>query len=100
MKSTIIQWNCRGLKANFNDILLLLNEHDPAVLCLQETFLKVTDKITFKNFSLFSAYFQNADRASGGVSIVVNNKAPHRVIPLKTNLQFSSSFSPGNTIFV
>ena len=87
MKNTIIQWNCRGLKANYNDILLLINEHDPAVLCLQETFLKDTDKITFKNFSLYNAYFPNADRASGGVSVVVNNRAPHRVIPLNTNLQ-------------
>jgi ribonuclease HI len=87
MKNTIIQWNCRGLKANYNDILLLLNEYDPALLCLQETFLKDTDNITFKNYSLFNTYLQNVDRASGGVSIAVNNRAPHRTIPLNTNLQ-------------
>ncbi len=87
MKNTIIQWNCRGLKANYNEILLLLNKYDPALLCLQETFLKDTDNITFKNYSLFNTYLQNVDRASGGVSIAVNNRAPHRNIPLNTNLQ-------------
>jgi exonuclease III len=54
MKNRIIQWNCRGLKSNYNDILLLLNEHDPAVLCLLETFLKDTDKTTFKNYSSYN----------------------------------------------
>jgi len=87
MKNTIIQWNCRGLKANYHDIHLLLNEHDPAVVCLQETFLKDTDNIHLKNYSLFNTYFQNADRASGGVSVIVNNRAPHSIIPLNTNLQ-------------
>jgi len=113
MKNTILQWNCRGLKANYHDILLLLNEHDPAVLCLQETFLKNTDNITLKNYSLFNHYSQNVDRASGGVSVIVNNRAPHRVIPLNTNLQaiavsvtlqrvitFCSIYLPPNTNLV
>jgi len=113
MKNTILQWNCRGLKANYHDILLLLNEHDPAVLCLQETFLKNTDNITLKNYSLFNHYSQNVDRASGGVSVIVNNRAPHKVIPLNTNLQaiavsvtlqrvitFCSIYLPPNTNLV
>ena len=37
---TIIQWNCRGLKSNFDELSLLINNHKPVAVCLQETFLK------------------------------------------------------------
>ena len=33
-----IQWNCRGLRSNYNDILLLLSLLSPLDFCLQETF--------------------------------------------------------------
>ena len=40
-KKSIIQWNCRGLKANYNEILILTTLLSPPVFCLQETFLKI-----------------------------------------------------------
>ena len=39
MKQHILQWNCRSIRKNFNDIQLLINEHNPVAICLQETFL-------------------------------------------------------------
>ena len=53
MKNTIIQWNCRGLRANYDELQLLLNDHDPAVVCLQETYLKEPNNVTFRNYNLF-----------------------------------------------
>ena len=47
-KSKIKQWNCRGLKPNYNEILLLLTLMKPSVFCLQETFLKPEDNISCK----------------------------------------------------
>ena len=44
-KKSIIQWNCRGLKANYNEILILTTLLSPTVFCLQETFLKNTDTV-------------------------------------------------------
>ena len=46
MKNTIIQWNCRGLRANYDELQLLLNDYDPAVVCLQETYLKEPNNFT------------------------------------------------------
>ena len=43
MANKLIQWNCRGLKANFNELLLLLTGLCPSIICLQETFLKPSD---------------------------------------------------------
>ena len=83
----IIQWNCRGLKANYDEISLLLQQYSPIALCLQETFLKDTDKVSFRRFSIYSTYSNNVDRASGGASIVVRGTSLHSVVPLHTNLQ-------------
>ena len=86
MANNIIQWNCRGLQANYNEILLLMSKYNPALLCLNETFLKGTDNVTFKKISMYN-FINNSERASGGSSIIVNNAFPHRQILLDSNLQ-------------
>ena len=37
MLNRIIQWNCRGLKANDEETILLLKDYEPAALRFQET---------------------------------------------------------------
>ena len=83
MQNRIIQWNCRGLKANYEETLLLFKDYEPAALCLQETHLKDSDNISIRNYTAFQT--TNNERAAGGVSIFVNNNAPHSHIPLNTN---------------
>ena len=46
--NNIIQWNCRGLKVNFIEITLLVEEFLPVAFCLQETHLKKSDNINLK----------------------------------------------------
>ena len=76
MKNTIIQWNCRGLRANYDDLQLLLNDYDPAVVCLQETYLKEPNNVTFRNYNLFNRFAAGDGRGTGGVAIIINNKCP------------------------
>lgn len=59
MNNKIIHWNCRGLRVNFNEILLLLANLNPAVLCLQETFLKENDNIKFKVILRITIFIQH-----------------------------------------
>ena len=40
----IIQWNCCGYKANYNELLLLVTELNPTILCLKETKKAVTNQ--------------------------------------------------------
>ena len=87
MTNKILQWNCRGLKANFNEILLLLTAFNPSIVCLQETFLKENDSIKFRDFSLYYHIYQTGDRASSGSTIMVNSRLPHSQVPLNTGLQ-------------
>ena len=75
MANKLIQWNCRGLKANFNELLLLLTGLCPSIICLQETFLKPSDNLDIRSYTLYNHIHQAGDKASGGASII----AYHRV---------------------
>ena len=89
MLNRILQRNCRGLKANYEETLLL-KYYEPAVLCLQETHLKDMGHISIKNYTAFHTFSANNEKAAGGVSIFINNNAPHSHIPL-LQLAYSSS---------
>ena len=85
---TILQWNCRGLKHNFNELKLIVSTHNPIAICLQETYLKDTDNISFKNYQLYNKYAKTEHgKATGGVSILIRNDIPHEEININTNLQ-------------
>jgi len=86
MATNFLQWNCRGLRPNFDELSLLIQNHNPIAVCLQETFLKDTDNISLRGFNLYHK-FHDAERASGGVSILVNENIPQSVVVLNTNLQ-------------
>ena len=51
MTNSVIQWNCRGLRPNFDDLSLLVVKHYPLAVYLQETFLKDTDNITVRGLT-------------------------------------------------
>ena len=87
MSNNILQWNCRSIKANFEELNLLVNEQKPVAVCLQETFLKDFDKFTLKYHSCYFTHCSYNDKASGGVAVIVNNSVPHRPINLVTTLQ-------------
>ena len=86
-KYKIIQWNCRGVKPRFEELLLLLSLLRPSVFCLQETFLKPNDTFTFKGFNVYNHIHLDCLRASGGSSLLVHSSLPQRQIKLKTDLQ-------------
>ena len=88
MAHKIIQWNCRGLRSNYNDLAILLQEHSPSAVCLQETNLKPNTNISFKNYSIINCFGPaNNERACWGVSILVKDGTPHQQITLNTTLQ-------------
>ena len=83
----IIQWNCRGLKSNYNEILLLLSLLSPSVFCLQETFLKTDDQLNIRDFITYNYIYSEGQRPSGGSSILVHSSCSQREIKIVTNLQ-------------
>ena len=86
MTNDILQWNCRSIKANVEELNVLVDKQKPVAVCLQETFLKDSDGFTFKYHSCYSKNSSDSDRASGGVAIIVNNSVPHHLLKLETIL--------------
>ena len=87
MSNSILQWNCRGFSANFEEISVLIDKYKPVALCLQETFLSDTSKVSLKYHSIYQSNFNGGNRARGGVAVVVNNSVPHRTVNVSTTLQ-------------
>ena len=83
----IIQWNCRGYKANYNELQLLITEQNPTIICLQETFKKSNDKTNMKNYEQYDYIHDTGLRASGGVSILIRKNIPQSKINISTPLQ-------------
>ena len=81
--NSVIQWNCCGLSPNFDELSLLIVKYNPLAVCLQETFLKDTDNITVRGFNLYHQCQETENRASGGVSILVNENIPQSIVNIK-----------------
>lgn len=86
-RNTILQWNCRGIKANYNEILILLSLLTPQIICLQETKLGQSDDVTFRNYTSYNYINKDCQKASGGSTILIKSDIAHNVIDLHTNLQ-------------
>ena len=56
MTHKIIQWNCRGYKANYDELLLLIAEPNPTTISLHETFKKHSDKQNIKPLNNMTTY--------------------------------------------
>ena len=83
-KSIIIE----PLRINqYNESLLLLTGLCQSIICLQETFKKLSDNLDIRGYTVYNHIHQSGDRASGGSSIVVNNSISQSQIHLNTNIQ-------------
>ena len=87
MAHKIIQWNCRGNKANYDELPLLIAELNPTAICLQETFQKHSDKLNIKTFEQYDYIHDTGKRASGRVSILIRKDIPKNKISFNTHLQ-------------
>ena len=87
MTHKIIQWNCRGYKSNYNELLLLITELNPTAICLQETLKKHSDKLNIKTFEQYDYIHDTRERTSGWVSILIRKDIPHNKINFNTYLQ-------------
>ena len=83
----IIQWNIRRARINFCELLLLITKYCPAIICLQETYLKNNTSINMKNYYSYNYIKQYTDRPCSGSSIIINNDIPHSEITQNTNVQ-------------
>ena len=82
----IIQWNVRGLRANFEELILSCNKYNPQIVAVQECQLR-KDKII--NLTGFSGITKSSpgNNATGCVTLYINKSVLFSEIKLDTDLQ-------------
>lgn len=83
----IIQWNCRGLLCNIDDIHELLEKSQPSIVCLQETYLSPVHNNPFRKYNLHRKDRTNSLVSAGGVAIVTPQSIPTNELKLQTTLE-------------
>nr|CAH7714757.1 unnamed protein product [Callosobruchus chinensis] len=78
----IIQWNCNGCTSHINELRIMLREHDPFCVALQETHFKPGHNFSLRGFNIFRKDVIPDRRARGGVALLLK----HNVIALEVNL--------------
>ena len=84
MDCNFLNWNCRGLRSQREDIEFLLNKRKPYTFCIQETMLHENKQQTFRRHT---TYYQCTETGAGGVALIIRNDVIHSKITLNTNLQ-------------
>jgi len=85
--SSIIQWNCQGLRAKKCEILNVIRQFRPAVIALQETMLRDTDKFNIPNYNCVKKQGHINRRAHGGTALFIHESVPYNELKIRTELE-------------
>lgn len=83
----VIQWNCRSINLRKSDLLYLINEFQPFVITLQETWLRPDSYFKVPNFSCVR---EDRFDCYAGVALLIHNTVPFIHIPIP---QHNNDFS-------
>jgi len=84
--SKLIQWNCRGFRSNYEDILLLTKEHQPLCICLQETMLGATIVRAPKGYTI-TCNNSLGPVPGEGLAIMIRNDVPFYTVDINSPIQ-------------
>lgn len=83
----IISWNVNSVQAKYPFLQMLIQNFDPAILCLQETKLSLTSHFRLKNFNIYRKDLTSTGNAKGGVLAAVKTSIHSEQLLLNTDLQ-------------
>ena len=85
--SSILQWNCRGLRTSISNLQAVISLQRPLAVCLQETKLSPESHCAIKGYSVFRKDVSADTVAHGGVLLAVHRSIPAQRLELRTPLQ-------------
>ena len=83
----ILQWNCRGLRSNYQDLQTVIRWRSPLIVGLQETKLSPAMTCAIKGYAIFRKDVRSDTIAHGGVLLAVHHSMPARQLQLSSVLQ-------------
>jgi len=84
-KLVFLQWNLRGIQSRKEDLETILQQHNPRILALQETFLKSGQTIKVKNFNIEMK--NRSNRSGGGVMMCIHKSLSYKRININSTLE-------------
>jgi len=82
----LLQWNCRGFRVHQEELRVLTSSLSPRIVALQETLLRPSDKPSFRGYEVLHRA-RVADRASGGVALLIAHDTCYEPVNLQTDLE-------------
>src|SRR5215469_13884195 len=84
---SVLQWNYRGFKSNFEEFKLLIRDYDTACICLQELILGVNYPFLLPPASYISyTLHHQGNNGRDGAGLLVRNSFHSDAILLQTQL--------------
>ena len=83
----ILQWNVRGITSAKPDLIALLEQFQPSVIAIQETFLGNDYKIKIPGYNGICKQGHYNNRFHGGVAIYTHSSCPTEPLAIQSNLQ-------------
>ena len=87
LMDTIIQWNCRGLSSNWEELRFLISQYSPACICLQETMVGDGTPSGPPGYHSFYSDPLPGQGRHGGAAILLRQDVPYNKIDINTDLQ-------------
>ena len=77
----ILQWNIRGCRANYENVLVLIKDIQPVVVSLQET---MHENRVLRGPKGYRAYIDSSPRAGAGTSLAtfIRHDIPAYAVPI------------------
>lgn len=85
--ATVIQWNNNGYFSHLPELQQIIAIHQPNFICIQETRLTPNNNTNLRSYQTYRKDRTNADIASGGVAIFVNNQNYAEELKINTDLE-------------
>lgn len=83
----LIQWNLNVFYKKYNELQLIIQKHNPKILCLQETNFNDNSIGNIPTYTGYHKNHTNTLRSSGGVSIYISDTLFSTQINLITSLE-------------
>ena len=83
----ILQWNCRGYRRNYGDLITLISTHQPICICLQETLLGDINPQPPKLYTMDLYNPRNLAHPGNGLAILVHRDCIKIPLNLNTPIQ-------------
>lgn len=78
MAPTAIQWNCRSIRHKKSEVISLINNYNPILLAIAETWLKPSSRFRVPGFSCLR---DDNDDGWNGCAILIKHTLPFSLIP-------------------